>query len=142
MVFKMKANALLFLIFLMNAEFSHANARLTLKFHMATVTNNEFSLGGTLQNTGDDLLAKGFINYMVTYTPCVSGDIKTYYFSEIAPDNKHSFKIPVPEGIRSYKIISFGGVDSHGLPVEINDETASVIKHKIEIERINCSLKK
>ncbi|UXJ66659.1 hypothetical protein [Enterobacter kobei] len=138
----MKANALLFMIFLMNAEFSHANAKLTLKFHIATATNNESLLGGTLQNTGDELVEKGFINYMVTNVPCVSGDIKTHYFREIPPGNKVSFKIPVPEGIRSYKIISFGGVDSHGLPVEINDETAGVIKNKIDKERVNCSLKK
>ncbi|MEG5910545.1 hypothetical protein [Enterobacter mori] len=138
----MKLKPLFSLLFLFTPELTYANAQLTLKFHIATVTSNKSLLGGTLQNTGDEILTSGFINYMVTQTPCVSGVIKTYYFNEISPGEKKTFRISIPEGLKAYKILSFGGVNSHGLPASIKDETAGVIKEKIDKEREYCTLKK
>lgn len=116
----------------------HADAKLTMRFHMATAANNIYFLGGTIQNTGDKSISSGYINYMISKTKCAPGDIMTYHFKTIHPGEKHIFKISIPPYTKSYKILSFGGVDLHGFPVTTEDEIQEIIKRKMLKQKALC----
>lgn len=134
----MRLNIFIPLLFITPTSLSFADAKLTLKFHIATAANSVYSLGGTIQNTGDQPIHSGYINFMTSKIKCTPGDIDVFYFNDIKPGQKYRFKIPLPSKIISYKILSFGGVDLHGLPVITEDETSDVISKKTLIEKKDC----
>lgn len=117
---------------------SHASAELHMKFHMGIGVNNKYLIGGSLENKGDKSIEKGFLAYTTSKKRCIPGEIKIFLFGSIAPNEKLEFKIPVEDKLDNYKILSFGGLDSFGIPVKTVDKTHEIIQKKMSDETVKC----
>lgn len=117
---------------------SYASPLLNMKFHMGVGGDAPF-IGGTLVNTGNEGVEQGYIIYSVSDKICAAGKVEIYHFDHLGGGEKLSFKIPVKDKLKGYKILSFGGIDHNGIPVDTSDETSLILKKKVSEEKRICS---
>jgi hypothetical protein len=110
-----------------------------LVFHMGAGAGNDFVIGGTIENKGDESVAGGFAVILPVDEKCFPGKPEVASFGEILPKEKKEFRIPFKDiKLHGYRLVSFVAYDNMGYPVASEDETRSIIMSREKEERKRC----
>lgn len=125
--------------FSLSASGAMAKADVRLLFHMGAGAENEFFVGGTVENKGDSPAAGGVVVIVPVDEMCKTGEPRTASFGQILPGEKKEFRLPfVNTKLHGYRLISFGAYDDMGFPVTAKDETRDIILKREDDSRKSC----
>ncbi|HFS8112841.1 TPA: membrane-associated Zn-dependent protease 1 [Enterobacter asburiae] len=120
-----------------------ANADVRLLFHMGAGAENEFIVGGTVENKGDSAAAGGVVVIVPVDDVCKTGEPRIASFGQILPGEKKEFRLPfVDTKLYGYRLISFAAYDNMGFPVTTEDETRDIIMKREDETRKSCVKKR
>ncbi|WP_110302978.1 hypothetical protein [Aeromonas veronii] len=129
---------LLFWIFPFYSSPIAAAPVLHLTFHMGIGTSEDFFVGGTIENKGDEGVYQGFIVVTPLNKECYPQKPRLWEFGLINASEKIEFKIPMGNQLHGYKMDVVHGVDSFGNKVLIIDETADILESKKDVYIHKC----
>lgn len=117
----------------------NATPVLHLLFHMGLGADDQFFVGGTLENKGDTDTYRGYIVITPLTQDCYPLTPQLWEFGVVSAGQKQEFKIPVEGRLNGYKLDVVHAVDSYGNKVLVVDDTAEVIASKLPnyIEKCN-----
>ncbi|WP_279487854.1 hypothetical protein [Aeromonas veronii] len=124
------------------APFTKAAPSLHLLFHMGMGAEGQFTIGGTLENKGDEDVYQGVIVVTPQDTSCYPQPPIFHTFRTLKAGEKREFKIPVVGPLAGYKINAVLGVDSFGNPIEFFDQTADILAKRLPEQMARCQAKR
>lgn len=128
------------LIFLIGVSFfTQAENEAALVFHMGVGANGLYQIGGVIENNSESEVSNSAITYIIMDEHCTPSDAKVANLGEVKSHGKLDFRIPVEGKLFSYRILSITAWDEIGIPKEVIDKTAEVIKEREEDYKKKCN---
>lgn len=134
-------NIIRYIVIVLSLSASGAMAKpdVRLLFHMGAGAENEFFVGGTVENKGDSPAEGGVVVIVPVDDMCKTGEPRTASFGQILPGEKKEFRLPFANTrLYGYRLISFGAYDDMGFPVTAKDETREIIMKREDDSRKSC----
>ncbi len=121
--------------------FTWAQGQAHLTFHMGFGANNQFVVGGTIENPGDTPVARGYIVILPVNKRCEPLPFLTQAYGPIPPKGKVEFKIPITETqFEHYRLAGFAAFDDMGFALPAIDETKEIILARQPKEIEECQI--
>lgn len=111
-------------------------------FHMGLGLNNDFFVGGTLENKGDQDVHQGYIVVTPLSNDCYPKSPQLWSFGKIVANSKFEFKVPMAGKLEGYKLDLVYAMDSFGNKINVIDETESILNSKQADYVAKCQLKR
>lgn len=119
--------------------FHPAAADTHLTFHMGVGAEQQFAIGGTLQNTGDTPVERGYIVVLPVNQQCEPLPFLLHTFGPLAPHSKTPFRIPVTDPtFNAYRLVGFAAFDDMGFALPAIDDTQAIIQARQSDEVLAC----
>ncbi|MEY0952135.1 membrane-associated Zn-dependent protease 1 [Providencia manganoxydans] len=115
-----------------------ANGQAHLTFHMGAGANQQFFVGGTVENKGDTAIARAYVSILPVDEHCQLLPMAWKEFGPIPAHGRVEFRVPVSSALTQYRLASFGAFDDMGFAVTAVDDTASIIKAREPEIRQDC----
>ncbi|MGL6607843.1 hypothetical protein [Aeromonas hydrophila] len=137
---KLEMHARFILLMLLGVYSSALQAapQLHVLFHMGAGANDQFFVGGTLENKGDEDVYRGFLVITPLTKDCYPEHPILSPFGAIKAGEKFEFKIPVRGRLHGYKLDTVQAVDSFANKVFVVDTTAAVMASKQPSYQARC----
>ncbi|WP_367299975.1 hypothetical protein [Hafnia alvei] len=119
-----------------------AKSNINLAFHMGLGANGYYEIGGTMENNSSETLPYSAVTYITIDKNCVPSDAKIANLGPIKANGSLEFRIPVKGILSSYRILSVSAWNDMGVPVDVDDKTAEVIKSRDAEFMNSCKLKR
>lgn len=119
-----------------------ATGQAHLTFHMGTGANNQFFVGGTVENQGDAPITLAYVSVLPISDQCELLPMAWQVFGPIPPHGKTEFRVPVPSNLVQYRLAGFAAFDDMGFALPAIDDTASIVKAREFEERKTCQTKR
>lgn len=119
-----------------------ANGQAYLTFHMGAGANNQFFVGGTVENRGDKPIARAYVSILPVNERCELLPMAWQEFGPIPAHGKMEFRVPVTSTLTYYRLAGFAAFDDMGFALPSVDETADIIKAREPNERQVCQTKR
>lgn len=119
-----------------------ANGQAYLTFHMGAGGNNQFFVGGTVENRGDAPIARAYVSILPVTERCELLPMAWQEFGPIEAHGKMEFRVPVNSALTHYRLAGFAAFDDMGFALPSVDETADIIKARELNERQVCQTKR
>lgn len=116
--------------------FAQGNAHLL--FHMGLGANGKFFVGGTIKNTGDGPVAKGYIIILPVEMNCKPMEFIMSEYQNLDPGKEIQFRIPIESTLYAYRIAGFKAFDDMGFELQSVDETKKIIEARHDKEVLTC----
>ena len=127
----------------MAAHFScFAQSDVNLAFHMGLGANGHYEIGGTMENNSSKTLPYSAVTYITIDKNCVPSGAKIANLGPIKANGSLEFRIPVKGILSSYRILSVSAWNDMGVPVDVDDKTAEVIKSRDAEFMKSCKIKR
>lgn len=119
-----------------------ANGQAHLTFHMGAGANQQFFVGGTVENRGDTTIARAYVSVLPVDERCQLLPMAWKEFGPIPAHDKVEFRVPVTSALTQYRLVSFGAFDDMGFAVAAVDDTAAIMKAREPEIRQACLAKR
>lgn len=119
-----------------------ANGQAHLTFHMGAGANQQFFVGGTVENRGDKPIARAYVAILPVNERCELLPMAWKEFGPILAHDHIEFRVPVSSALTQYRLASFGAFDDMGFAVTAVDDTAAILKAREPKERQACQTKR
>ena len=119
-----------------------AQPDINLAFHMGLGANGHYEIGGTMENNSSETLPYSAVTYITIDKNCVPSDAKIANLGPLKANGSLEFRIPVEGVLSSYRILSVSVWNDMGVPVDVDDKTAEVIKSRDAEFMNSCKLKR
>lgn len=129
------------LLFLLMPLAALASGDVHLLFHMGVGANGQYYVGGTIQNSSEQPIDKGYIVIVPVSGRCQPQQPLLQTYGPVAVGEKTEFNIPIDGQLNGYRLGSFAAFDSMGFAIPTVDDTAQVIADRQQAERQACELK-
>lgn len=118
-----------------------AEAHLT--FHMGVGANNQFVIGGTLENRGDTPIERGYIAVLLVNIQCEPLHFLWQEFGPVPPHSTQQFSIPVTNpDFNAYRLVGFTAFDDMGFALPAIDDTKPLMAARQADEINACTLRR
>lgn len=97
-------------------------------FNIGLGANGSYEIGGTLKNNNDTEIAHTAITYITIDEQCQPGPAQVANLGPIQKEATLEFRIPVAGKLYSYRILNVASWNVYGIPLETEDQTATIIK--------------
>ena len=121
---------LLGLVLLMITSSCISSSDINLNFHMGLGANGHYEIRGTMENNTSETLSHSALTYIIIDKSCIPSDAKVTNLGSIKANGLFEFRIPIAGDLFSYRILSVSAWNDMGVPVDIEDKTAEVIKKR------------
>ncbi|WP_279079848.1 hypothetical protein [Hafnia alvei] len=119
-----------------------SSSDINLKFHMGLGANGHYEIGGTMENNTSETLPYSALTYITIDNSCTPSDAKIANLGSIRANGSLEFRIPVDGILSSYRVLSVSVWNDMGVPFDVEDKTAKIIK-KRDAEFMNsCKIKR
>ena len=119
-----------------------SSPEVNLAFHMGLGANGHYEIGGTMENNSSETLPYSALTYITIDKNCIPSVAKVVNLGAIKANGKLEFRIPVEGVLSAYRVLSVSAWNDMGIPVDVDDKTAEVIKNR-DVEFMNsCRLKR
>lgn len=118
-----------------------AKSDINLAFHMGLGANGHYEIGGTMENNSSDILPHTAVTYITIDKNCIPSSAKVANFGPIKANDVLAFRIPIEGALSFYRILGVSAWNSVGVPINIEDKTADIIKSRDVEFMKNCKLK-
>lgn len=112
-----------------------------LAFHMGLGANGHYEIGGTMENNRSEILPHTAVTYITIDKNCIPSSAKVANFGPIKANDVLEFRIPIEGVLSFYRILGVSAWNTVGIPVNIEDKTADIIKSRDVEFMNNCKLK-
>lgn len=119
-----------------------ASGQAYLTFHMGAGANNQFFVGGTVENRGDEPIARAYVSILPVNERCELLPLAWQEFGPIPAHGKMEFRVPMSSELSRYRLAGFAAFDDMGFALPSVDETADIIKAREAKERETCQTKR
>ncbi|WP_272668215.1 membrane-associated Zn-dependent protease 1 [Providencia sp. PROV117] len=119
-----------------------ANGQAHLTFHMGAGANQQFFVGGTVENRGDTPIARAYVAILPVTERCELLPMAWKEFGPIPAHGNVEFRVPVASALTQYRLASFGAFDDMGFAVTAVDDTAAILKAREPEARQTCQAKR
>jgi hypothetical protein len=114
----------------------------TLVFHMGLGANGQYFVGGTIRNTGDGAINRGYVVLLPVTERCYPMSFVSYEFGDIPPGGERAFRIPVGGQLASYRLAGMGAVDDMGYALPVRDDTKAILDARRAKDTHECLIKR
>ena len=118
-----------------------AKSDVNLAFHMGLGANGHYEIGGTMKNNSSEILPHTAVTYITIDKNCIPSSAKVANFGPIKANDVLEFRIPIEGKLSFYRILGVSAWNTVGVPVNIEDKTADIIKSRDAEFMNNCKLK-
>lgn len=129
---------LLFFFVYISSPYVFAQGSAHLLFHMGLGTNGKFFVGGTIKNTGDGPIAKGYIIILPVEKNCKPLKFIMSEYQKLEAGKEIQFRIPIESTLYAYRIAGFKAFDDMGFELQTVDETKKIIEARHDKEVLTC----
>lgn len=129
----------LLMVILFNSSAS-AGGVAALEFHMGLGAEGTYFVVGTISNSGDDEIKKGYLVILPVTTACEPEKFVLHEFSALMPGDKSVFRVPVQGRLPAYRVVGFGAVDSMGYELPTTDATKKILLSRRGDEIQRCKI--
>ena len=136
----MRNNVLFILLIVSFSCFSKSDV--SLEFHMGVGANGHYEIGGTMENNSSETLPYSALTYITIDKNCIPSVAKVVNLGAIKANGKLEFRIPVEGVLSAYRVLSVSAWNDMGVPVDVDDKTAEVIKNRDAEFMNSCKLKR
>lgn len=119
-----------------------AQSDVNLAFHMGLGANGHYEIGGTMENNSSETLPHSAVTYITIDKNCVPSSAKVVNLGPIKANGTLEFRVPVDGVLSSYRVLSVSAWNDMGVPVDVDDKTAEVIKNRDAEFMNSCKLKR
>ncbi|MDU7483975.1 MAG: FxLYD domain-containing protein [Hafnia alvei] len=119
-----------------------AKSDINLAFHMGLGANGHYEIGGTIENNSSETLPYSAVTYITIDKNCVPSGAKVASLGSIKANGSLEFRIPVEGILSSYRILSISAWNDMGVPIDVDDRTAEIIKNRDAEFMKSCKLKR
>lgn len=109
---------------------------------MGVGANGHYEIGGTMENKSSETLPYSALTYITIDKNCVPSSAKVANLGSIKANGTLEFRIPVDGVLSSYRVLSVSAWNDMGVPVDVDDKTAEVIKNRDAEFMNSCKLKR
>lgn len=134
-----RSSAIASVLFLMIVAASAVSAApaLEIKFHMGVGNGATQSVGGTLVNSGDAAVYRGFLVVTPVDNKCYPGESAIFSIGTLQPGEEQQFRVPVAQRFSSYRL-SVGAFDEQGFEVSSADANKALLDERLLEQRETC----
>lgn len=133
---------IVFFILLISSYPCLAEPSLSLLFHMGLGANGHYEIGGTMENNSSETLPYSALTYITIDKNCIPSGAKVANLGPIKANGTLEFRIHVDGVLSSYRVLSVSAWNDMGIPVDVDDKTAEVIKNRDAEFMNSCKLKR
>lgn len=119
-----------------------AQSDVNLAFHMGLGANGHYEIGGTMENNSSETLPHSAVTYITIDNNCMPSSAKVVNLGSIKANGTLEFRIPVDGVLSSYRVLSVSAWNDMGVPVDVDDKTAEIIKNRDAEFMNSCKLKR
>jgi len=119
-----------------------AQSDVNLAFHMGLGANGHYEIGGTMENNSSETLPYSALTYITIDKNCIPSVAKVVNLGAIKANGTLEFRIPVEGVLSAYRVLSVSAWNDMGIPVDVDDKTAEVIKNRDAEFMNSCKLKR
>lgn len=109
---------------------------------MGVGANGHYEIGGTMENNSSETLPYSALTYITIDKNCIPSVAKVANLGAIKANGKLEFRIPVEGVLSAYRVLSVSAWNDMGVPVNVDDKTAEVIKNRDAEFMNSCRLKR
>ena len=110
---------------------------LEIKFHMGVGNGAKQAVGGTLVNSGDAVIYRGFLVVTPVDSKCYPGESSIFSIGALQPGEEQQFRLPIAERFSSYRL-SVGAFDEQGFEVSSVDANKALLDERLLEQRETC----
>lgn len=115
-----------------------AAPELLVKFHMGIGNGTTQEVGGTLVNSGDAPITRGYLVVTPIDAQCHPGASVLYPIGPVPPGEEQPFRVPVTERFSSYRL-QMGAFDEQGFAVSAKDANQAILDGRLNEDREKCN---
>ncbi|CAG9412956.1 hypothetical protein [Providencia alcalifaciens] len=117
---------------------ANANNQVELLFHVGVGADEQYRIGGTIQNNTSLVIEHAAITYLILDEKCYPKSAQTATFNQLPQHQAFEFSIPVSGTLYGYKILSFTAYDSMGSEYKAEDTTLKILQEREEDRKNTC----
>lgn len=115
-----------------------AAPELQVKFHMGVSNGPTQEVGGTLVNSGDEPMSRGYLIVTPIDAQCNPGSSILHAIGILQPGEEQQFRISVTEHFSRYRL-HMGAFDGQGFVVPAVDANQTLLDGRLKDEREKCN---
>ncbi|HHA2288269.1 TPA: membrane-associated Zn-dependent protease 1 [Enterobacter asburiae] len=119
---------------------AHGEGVVHLTFHIAAGAEQQFKVGTTIENKGDDSVYGGYMVIIPVAEKCKPLRPVFKPYGTLMPGEKKNLEITIGNHISGYRIAGIYAYDEYGYPLKVMDETREIMEKREEEQKKKCSI--